>query len=185
MHMKLFHSAIGGLVFIWLMVVGVALIFGLSLSELCSPRWAYLIIAISSVFEIVFFIWSIIYIQKSSLDIFKRSSRNLIFMRRFFKSVRIISLILIVYALINLFGMIFIPCSGKELDAIVVFAINLLGFALFFFIWMCIEIYKINKKMNKRMKIWRWTMYEKKGYWNRNNLFFEIRFFRIFLHHQR
>lgn len=148
--MKKVNAVIEGLVVLWVVLISATTFLSMCVSGMCSPEWVSGNVVISSIVEIVFFIWMVVHIQRGANDVFQET-KNLFVVKSLYKRVLKLSVIVAFYGLITfcfsskMFNH-FTDISNNEVSAARIYLMNVVGIALLFFIWMWIEIYKINKR---------------------------------------
>ena len=147
-------------------VIGILLLFVVSflwmcVDGLCTPDWLLPNVILSCVGEVLLCYVLVRHIRRGATRL--RGSR----VKDFYKRIFLLSLLWILFGIVWLLDAcgIFKAWSVRSTSGFG-FSFNIILIALIFLVWMMIEIHKINKRRKKWLNL-------KKGYWNRNNLFFE------------
>ena len=152
-------------------VIGMLLLFVISflwmcVDGICTPEWLLPNIILSCIFEVLLCYIMVRHIRRTVMKL--KNSR----VKDFYERILVLSLLGISFGAVWLLNACSVFKSGFSGSISGFgFSCNIIVIALIFFVWMIIEIYRVNKRRNK------WITFNKKGYWNRNNLFFENQIF--------
>jgi hypothetical protein len=130
-----------------LMFVAAASFICISLLGYCTEDWLPRNVAIGCVAEVILFICSVNTIKKGSLEILKEYHSV-----RLLKELYVRIFFLMGFGITLSFILLFFPCGlispeGEYYTSILIYALNIMVPALIIFIWMGVEIRKINNQM--------------------------------------
>ena len=149
--MKKIGSIFDGVIAIWFFLIMASTYFSISLSGMCSPEWIPTNVVLGSLAEIIFFVWLVLHIQKGASNLL-RETKSFLVVKSLYKRVLFLSVIVVLYGFVTLkfsslsFGHLN-AISDIESKAALFYFVNVAGIATLVFVWMCIEIGRINKKM--------------------------------------
>ena len=117
----------------------------------CTEDWLVKNLVIGYVAEAILFAWGISFIRKGSLEVLKET-RSLKAVKELYNRVLFLSAFGMIFSLILLifpYGMLNqkYTQTDSQTDPILIYALNIFVAGLVFFVWMGIEISKINKRM--------------------------------------
>lgn len=149
--MKKVNAIFEGVIFLWVWLIVAMTFLSMCLSGMCSPDWLFRNVVISSIAEIIFFVWIVVNIQKGTLDVL-RETKNFLLVKALCKKVLYLSVVVALYGLVmfcfssKMFNY-FSDISDNEENAALIYLVNMLGVAFIIFSWMCVKIHKINRIM--------------------------------------
>lgn len=148
--MKKINAIFEGVIFLWIWLIVSMTILSMCLSGMCSPDWLFRDVVITSIAEIILFVWIVVNIQKGSLEVL-RETKNFLMVKALCKKVLHLSVVVALYGLVTfclsskLFN--YYDISENEENAALIYLVNMLGVSSIIFFWMCVKIHKINRKM--------------------------------------
>ena len=124
----------------------VATFLCMCLSGICTEDWLTRNIIFSIIAEVILFIWIILRICKGRSEIIAETN-NFNMVKDMYKSILILSGFGILFACMWFIIEAALFEFKDASDPLIIYAFNVLGFSSFFFIWMSISIYRINRKL--------------------------------------
>lgn len=170
--MKKVEAIFQGFVLLGLLFIAMATFLFVCLLGYCDQKWVVFNVFFSLFSEVFIFIRLVILLKKG-LDELKNMMKPRVVVK-LCDDMRTCTFIAIGYSVVQLFF------PGVDFHMSIIYGANIFLVASFFFVWMTIKINDIEKWG----RFWLWDIIKEKGYWNRNNLFFENLIFKIILLHR-
>lgn len=167
--MEKIEAVYEGFIFLGISFVAVATFLYVCLLGYCNQTWTSFNEIFCLFAEIMVFIWMIIHVNRGANEVYKESD-SLRAVAHLFRKIRVLTVYAMGYSVIQLF------LPEMDIHLALIYGANIFFVASFFFVWMSMRINDIEK----HRRFWRCATIKEKGYWNRNNLFLNVRFFSFY-----
>ncbi len=165
------------IVFEGVVVIGLLLFvditaLSLCLKGICEENWVATNVTICSIIEVILCIWIYNHIRKGAIEIL-RKTRNLELLKELYTKVKYYTLFGVffgVWQLCEALGIFTVSVEDTRWQF--VYACNVLGVALLFFLWMHFSV----KEIKKRQELWLKITTIIIGYWNSVTYFLFVYF---------